>query len=324
MSAMTYATFSNQAVMFAGIIYSLALLSHITEWVTRRPLQRQPAEPVAVAVGPHEPSPAAPVTTARDVGGEVAPKSAFFGRFGVALTLIAFGLHLAGVIARGVAADRVPWGNMYEFALVGALAAAAAYLVLMPFYRVSWLGLPVTALEVVVLMIAALTLYVSPGPLVPALQSYWLVIHVIAAILATGAFTVGALLSAAFLIQRRRENRNPDGTAGTRSRLPGSEAIDEIAFRVHAFGFPVWTFAALIAGPIWAEYAWGRYWGWDPKEIWAFITWVIYAAYLHARVTAGWKGRAAAWVAIAGFAALMYNFIGINLWGSGLHSYSGL
>lgn len=323
MSTLPFATFSNQAVMFAGIIYTLALLSHVLEWVTRRPLRQNRYEPVTVAAG-HGGPPQTESTAAPGAGEGATSKSAFFGRLGVALTVIAFGLHLAGVVARGLAADRVPWGNMYEFALVGALAAAAAYLVLVPFYKVSWLGLPVTTLEVVTLMIAALTLYVSPGPLVPALQSYWLVVHVIAAILATGAFTVGALLSAMFLVQRRRETRDPDGAAGAGSRLPGSEVIDEIAFRVHAFGFPVWTFAALIAGPIWAEYAWGRYWGWDPKEIWAFITWVIYAAYLHARATAGWKGAGAAWVAIAGFAALMFNFVGINLWGSGLHSYSGL
>lgn len=323
MSTLSYAVFSNQAVTVAGIVYSLALLSHLLEWVTRRPLQRARTEPVAVAAGDIGIREQSADTRPKAVGG-VSSRSAFLGRFGVGLTVIAFGLHLAGVVARGLAADRVPWGNMYEFALVGALAATAAYLILLPFYKASWLGLPITAFQVVVLMIASLMLYVSPGPLVPALQSYWLVVHVIAAILATGAFTVGAMLSVTFLIQQRRENRSPEGAAGLRSRLPDSDVIDEIAFRLHAFGFPVWTFAALIAGPIWAEYAWGRYWGWDPKEIWAFITWVIYAAYLHARATAGWKGRGAAWVALAGFAALMFNFIGINLWGSGLHSYAGL
>lgn len=323
MSTLSYAVFSNQAVTVAGIVYSLALLSHLLEWVIRRPLQRERVESVAVAAGSVG-IPEAPAETESRGGQGTSSRSAFFGRFGVGLTVIAFGLHLAGVIARGLAADRVPWGNMYEFALVGALAATLAYVVLLPFYQVSWLGLPMTAFQVVVLMVASLTLYVSPGPLVPALQSYWLVVHVIAAILATGAFTVGAMLSIMFLLQQRRENRTPDGSAGLGSRLPASDVIDDIAFRLHAFGFPVWTFAALIAGPIWAEYAWGRYWGWDPKEIWAFITWVIYAAYLHARVTAGWKGRGAAWVAIAGFAALMFNFIGINLWGSGLHSYAGL
>ena len=326
MTPLAYATFSNQAIMFAGIVYTLALLSHILEWTVCRPSRYSApiAEPARVGggIGAKEPAPRdAPAPVAGPRGGRA--RVDVFSRLGVALTVVAFGLHLAGVIARGLAANRVPWGNMYEFALVGALAAAAGYLVLMPYYRLNWLGLPLTAVEVVVLMTAALTLYVPPGPLVPALQSYWLVIHVIAAILATGAFSVGALLSAAFLLQRRAEARTPAGT-GALSRLPNAEAINEIAYRAHAFGFPLWTFAALVAGPIWAEYAWGRYWGWDPKEVWAFITWVIYAAYLHARSTAGWKGRGAAWIALAGFAALLFNFIGINLFGSGLHSYAGL
>ena len=100
--------------------------------------------------------------------------------------------------------------------------------------------------------------------------------------------------------------------------------LDRIAYRTHAFAFPIWTFAALIAGPIWAHYAWGRYWGWDPKEVWAFITWVVYAAYLHARATSGWKGRSAAIVALVGLATLWFNFIGINFFfGSGSqHSYA--
>jgi cytochrome c-type biogenesis protein CcsB len=98
--------------------------------------------------------------------------------------------------------------------------------------------------------------------------------------------------------------------------------MDQISFRVHAFAFPIWTFAALIAGPIWAQYAWGKYWGWDPKEVWAFITWVIYAGYLHARVTAGWKGRAAAIIALIGFASFIFNFVGVNLFVPGLHSYA--
>jgi cytochrome c-type biogenesis protein CcsB len=155
------------------------------------------------------------------------------------------------------------------------------------------------------------------------------VIHVIAAIIATGAFTIGGMASVLYLIKERWLERGgvestEAGRGGYLARLPGLVQLDRMAYRTHAFAFPVWTFAALIAGPIWAQAAWGRYWGWDPKEVWAFITWVVYAAYLHARATAGWKGRAAAIVALIGLATLWFNFVGINFFfGSGSqHSYA--
>jgi cytochrome c-type biogenesis protein CcsB len=173
----------------------------------------------------------------------------------------------------------------------------------------------------VTLMVDVLLLYTPVVPLRDALQSPWLVIHVIAAILATGAFTLGGMCSVLYLVKERWPHTRPGGYL---SRLPDLPALDRMAYRTHAFAFPVWTFAALIAGPIWAQHAWGRYWGWDPKEVWAFVTWVVYAAYLHARATAGWKGRAAAIVALIGLATLWFNFVGINFFfGSGSqHSYA--
>ncbi len=185
-----------------------------------------------------------------------------------------------------------------------------------------WLGPLVTGFAVVVLGLSILV-YVPAGPLVPALDSYWLVVHVAAAAIAGAAFVVGAGTSAMFLVKERAERRTGGPvTTGLLGRLPSTGAMDRLAFQVHAFAFPLWTFAALIAGPIWAQAAWGRYWGWDPKEVWAFVTWVVYAGYLHARATAGWRGRGAAVLALVGFATFLFNFVGINLFVSGLHSYA--
>jgi cytochrome c-type biogenesis protein CcsB len=212
---------------------------------------------------------------------------------------------------------------MYEFTLTGALGVAVIYLALLRTLRLRWMGLFVTGFLVVVLMLANLTLEQAAGPLVPALHSYWLVVHVGAAILATGAFAVGALASVALLLKARLQRSTR--AAGVLELLPSADALDRLAYRLHAVGFPLWTFAALIAGPIWAEYAWGSYWNWDPKEVWAFITWVVYAAYLHAHATAGWRGRAASVIALVGFASLLFNFVGINYFfgGGSLHSYAG-
>ena len=236
-------------------------------------------------------------------------------------------IHAVGVITRGIAAQRVPWGNMYEFAITGSLAVAVAYVFLVRKYNVRWLGLPVTGFLVLVLGIAVIVLYRPISPLVPALHSYWLMIHVSSAAIAGGAFTVGALASVLYLLRSRLEAKaaaNPDlPRRGFLWRAPDAESIDRVAYRVHAFAFPLWTFAVLC-GAIWAQYAWGRFWGWDPKEVWAFITWVAYAAYLHARATAGWQGRAAAYVALCGYATFLFNFVGINLFGSGFHTYSGM
>jgi cytochrome c-type biogenesis protein CcsB len=337
-----FASFSNNAVASASVVYVLALLSHLAEWALGRsvpvdldePARRPVAVGAAGAVASYDVAAdtVEPADTAEPAGpveerlAERAHTVDRLGRIGVALTLLAAALHLAALVTRGLGAEpvRVPWGNMYEFALAGAFGVTATYLVLLRRYSLRWLGVLVTGFNVVVLMLAVLLLYVPAGPLVPALDSYWLVIHVVAAVIATGAFTVGAMASGLYLVKARVEARPDAPRTGYLARLPRASVLDRVAYRVHAFAFPVWTFAALIAGPIWAEYAWGRYWGWDPKEVWAFITWVVYAAYLHARATAGWRGKAAAVVALVGFATLMFNFVGINLFGSGLHSYSGL
>jgi cytochrome c-type biogenesis protein CcsB len=309
--------------MFAALIYSLALLSHTAEWaLTLRLARVKVLQPISSTVPPTTRAAGAEsVDTVRQEVPDLRVEQ--FGRIGVALTLVAWLLNVAGVFTRGLAADRVPWGNMYEFSITASVGIVGLYLVLLPLYHVRWLGLPLTGTVVTILMLAVLLLDVPAGPLVPALHSYWLYIHVTAAMIATGGFTVGGIASGLYLLKLRSETRPGGRLARILGTVPGVEELDLFAYRVQAFAFPVWTFAALIAGPIWAKYAWGRYWGWDPKEVWAFITWVAYAAYLHARLTAGWRGRRAAVLALVGLAALLFNFIGINLFGSGLHSYAG-
>ena len=325
-----YEVLSNQAVAACAVVYFLAVLAHLAQWAAGRQVE-EPAEasvPVAAGSPGGAPAESAPASSAASVPAE-SERMELFGRIGVSLTVLAAFLQFIAVVSRGLAPDpvRVPWGNMYEFTLTGTLVVVVGYLLLYRRYQLSWLSPIVTSFVLVVLMIDVLVLYTPVVPLRDALQSPWLVIHVIAAIIATGAFTLGGMCSALFLVKERWQRRQESGAArggGYLARLPELGVLDRMAYRAHAFAFPIWTFAALIAGPIWAHYAWGRYWGWDPKEVWAFITWVVYAAYLHARATSGWKGRSAAIVALVGLATLWFNFVGINFFfGSGSqHSYA--
>ena len=243
------------------------------------------------------------------------------GRLASAFMVLGFLLLTAAVIFRGISAHRVPWGNMYEFSITGAFAFSGAYLFALKKYKLRWLGLPVSLAVLLTLGTAITLLYRPSAPLVPALKSTWLVIHVSAAIISGGVFLLANCVAAAYLILDRYEQK------GVRpiwaQRLPSLEVLDNLSYRLVALVFPLWTFA-VIAGAIWAESAWGRYWGWDPKETWAFITWVAYAAYLHARVTVGWRGRKAALLCLFAGSTFLFNYIYINVWGTGRHTYSGL
>jgi cytochrome c-type biogenesis protein CcsB len=266
-------------------------------------------------------------TSAGAETGEVArqDRSDRLGRVAVALTGLAFLLHLGAVVARGVSAGRPPWGNMFEFSSTGALAVTGVFLVLLarrdPRLPVRYLGLFVIGPVLLTLGLAVTVLYVNSEQLVPALKSVWLVIHVTAAMIAAGILTIGFAQTICYLVQDRMERAG--GGPAFMSHFPSSEAIDRAAYRMHAFAFPIWTFA-VIAGAIWAENAWGRYWGWDPKETWAFITWLVYACYLHARATAGWRGRKAAYLAMLGYATFLFNYLVVNIFLVGLHSYAGV
>ncbi|ROR89500.1 c-type cytochrome biogenesis protein CcsB [Nocardioides aurantiacus] len=321
---------SNQAVAACGVAYFLAFLAHLGQWAAARrsaPAEAEVAQHATASVGGGTSVAERPVAAATVP--DEPERMQLLGRVGVALTVVAAAVHALAVVTRGLAADpvRVPWGNMYEFTLTGTFFVVLGYLLLYKRFGLSWLSPVVTGFVLVVLMVDVLALYEEVVPLQDSLQSPWLVIHVVAAVIATAAFTIGGMCSVLYLVKSRWEQRtDAAGRArgGYLARLPELAVLDRVAYRTHAFGFPIWTFAALITGPIWAHYAWGRYWGWDPKEVWAFITWVVYAAYLHARATSGWKGSSAAVVALVGLATLWFNFVGINFFfGSGSqHSYA--
>jgi cytochrome c-type biogenesis protein CcsB len=299
------------------------------------------------------------------LGFELAYRAAWAGRAGLAVTVGGWLVNVAAAVTRGLAAHRVPWGNMYEFSIMVGIVTVAAFLVWVRRRReVRPLGVFVLLPAVLAIAFAGVALRVPAGPLIPALNSGWIKIHVVAAIVGSSVLSLAAIFSILYLIRDHFERRAaaprpPLVAGGARTadrvhlretlaayveeeaevgeqppapaagagpprlweRLPPARTLDLLAYKTAIFGFPIWTFA-VIAGAIWAQSAWGRYWGWDPKETWSFIVWVIFAAYLHARATAGWRGRGAAWISVAGFAALLVNFYVVNTWIVGLHSYA--
>jgi cytochrome c-type biogenesis protein CcsB len=339
-----FANYSNLFIALALVGYAVAFLGYCAEWAFG---SRNPGKAVRIgarvtsaagevagqvesaAVGASGTSSVAVlVKTVEDgeeptvAGGSV--RAEIFGRFAVLATVLGFAFHSAGVLFRGLAAHRVPWANMYEFSCAAALAMSLAYMVLLATRKpVRWLGLPVSFIVLMTLGVAYTLLYTDAEQLVPALHSYWLYIHVTAAVISTGAFGVATVATVLYLAKSASEEGKLPRMAGVMERIPSARTLDGVAYRVIAFIFPLWTFA-IMAGAIWAARAWTRAWGWDPKETWSFIVWVIYAAYLHARATHGWKGRAAAWIALLAFACVMFNYFVVNTLLTGKHSYAGL
>ncbi|RFA23725.1 c-type cytochrome biogenesis protein CcsB [Subtercola boreus] len=264
--------------------------------------------------------------TGASAGSTSGAKRSLSLRLGVGFTLIGFLLELTADVLRGIAASRVPWANMYEFSMTGTVLIVGVFLIVITRVDLRFLGTFITGLVLILLGISTVNYYVGVAPLPPALQSAWLVIHVFVASLGTAFFALGFALSGIQLLQYRRESI----TTGAKflklkflASLPDSKRLENLAYRVNIVGFVFWTFT-LIAGAVWAERAWGRYWGWDTKEVWTFIIWVIYAGYIHARATRGWRGSRSAVLAIIGFAAVLFNFGIVNVFFHGLHSYSGL
>ncbi|MGQ1796470.1 c-type cytochrome biogenesis protein CcsB [Kocuria oceani] len=247
-------------------------------------------------------------------------------RVAVAVMVLAFLVHAAAVVSRAFAAGRVPWGNMYEFCTTGALVVAGVYLLALLARDLRFVGTLVSGLVVIMLCAATIGFPTPVGPLQPALQSWWLVIHVSIAVAASGVFTITFAMAVLQLLQARRERAILAGQAPGMDFLrmvPSAQALENLSFRLNAVGFAFWTFT-LAAGAIWAEQAWGRYWGWDTKEVWTFMIWVVYAAYMHARATRGWTGTRSAWLSIAGYLCIIFNFTVVNTLFAGLHSYAGV
>ena len=249
-------------------------------------------------------------------------------KIGIALMILGTALHTAGVVLRGIAASRVPWANMYEFSITGALFVVFIFLVALTIKDVRLIATFVSGFVLLILGAATSVFYVEVKSLMPALQSYWLVIHVVVAVLATAFFNIAAGLSIAYLLKSagwlEKSKRNAvQSVKRILNLFPPLESLERLAYRFNIIGFILWSFT-LIAGAIWAERAWHRYWGWDTKEVWTFIIWVIYAGYLHANATRGWTGKRSAWLSLIGFAAILFNFTVVNLFFKGLHVYSGL
>ncbi|MFE6310381.1 c-type cytochrome biogenesis protein CcsB [Streptomyces rochei] len=350
------ANISNTLIYSAMAVYTLAFFAYIAEWLlgSRSKVGRTAAALTASGEDKAK-SKAAPAVTVKKAGGtavlerpEVVVRAAtgsrdvpdgpgahggtekgdLYGRIAISLTVLAFAIEAGGVLTRALSVQRAPWGNMYEFNITFTTTAVGVYLVLLALKKnVRWLGLPLITTVLLDLGLAVTVLYTASDQLVPALHSYWLYIHVSTAIFCGAVFYVGAVSTILYLFKDGYENKLASGGTPGRfadsvlDRLPSAASLDKFAYRVNAAVFPLWTFT-IIAGAIWAGDAWGRYWGWDPKETWSFITWVAYAGYLHARATAGWKGRKAAYLALAAFACWLFNYYGVNIFVSGKHSYA--
>ncbi|HEY7811658.1 MAG TPA: c-type cytochrome biogenesis protein CcsB [Nakamurella sp.] len=345
----TWADISDLAFEAALAAYIVALVCYAIELASRRAVD--PAETVATGRGAAAGTstlvrtggtdPVDPASIGRVESAPPAPWGVRFGRAAVVVTVVGAAANVLSIVARGLAVGRLPLGNMYEFVSVFCAVATITWLIVLARTGARTLGTFVLTPVVILAVVAGTKLYVPAAPVVPALNSYWKWIHVTTVAISSSVLMVSGAASVGYLLRGRLERsgrlvaKDPaamtDGTAGTapvRSRsllsvLPSMATLDRIAYRTAIVGFPLFTFA-VIAGAMWAEVAWGRYWGWDPKETCAFVTWVFYAAYLHARSTAGWRGRGAAWICVLGFASMVFNLFFINMVVSGLHSYAGL
>ncbi|MFI6344766.1 c-type cytochrome biogenesis protein CcsB [Streptomyces sp. NPDC050560] len=347
---------SNVLIYSSMAVYLLAFFAFMAEWVfgSRSRVGRTAAALTADAAAVAK----APEVTVRQQGGGTAvlerpkvitrsaagardvpdgpgahggdEKGDLYGRIAVAFMVLAVAVEAGGVLTRALSVQRAPWGNMYEFSITFSTVAVTVYAVLLALKKnVRWLGLPLVLTVLLDLGLAVTVFYTASDQLVPALHSYWLWIHVSTAIFCGACLYVGAVATLLYLFRDSYENKLAGGgtpgsfASSVLERLPAAASLDKLSYRINAAVFPLWTFT-IVAGAIWAGDAWGHYWEWDPKETWSFITWVAYACYLHARATAGWKGRKAAYLALIAFACWLFNYYGVNIFVTGKHSYSGM
>jgi cytochrome c-type biogenesis protein CcsB len=314
------ARYSDWAFTSSVVVLVAALLLLAVELAYQRGRTREQRD--LVAAGTVAPDSETPGVVAEEPPPSLDERA---GKAGLALVYAGMGLLLVCIVLRGVATMRAPWGNMYEFINLTCLSGLVAAAVVLRRLQNRALWVFVLLPVLILLTISGRWLYTNAAPVMPALQSYWLPIHVSVVSLGSGVLLVAGVASILFLVKMSPLGL-PDaqgGLARIAARLPDAQTLDRIAYRTTIFAFPVFGFG-VIFGAIWAEEAWGRYWGWDPKETVSFIAWVVYAAYLHARSTAGWRDKKAAWINVAGFVAMVFNLFFVNLVTVGLHSYAGV
>jgi cytochrome c-type biogenesis protein CcsB len=315
----TIARYSDLAFKTAIVVYALVLVLLIWQYATARSRQVSERELVSVGGGSTPRGPGRVVEPARR------PLSERLGNMAFSVLMVAIALHVGAIVLRGFATNRFPLGNMYEFVTMATAAAVLVGVVLLreQRYRAMWAFLLVPVL--ILLFLAGTVLYADAAPVVPALKSFWLPVHVTIVSVGSGVFLFAGVASMLFLYRLRQpDGQESDNVLGVIARrLPDARTLDRLAYKATIIGFPLFG-AGVILGAIWAEAAWGRFWGWDPKETCSFIAWVLYAAYLHARATSGWRDTKAAWINIAAFVAMLFNLFIINMVISGLHSYAGL
>ena len=326
---------SVMALWTAATLYAIAMVAYSVRLARVAESKLNAKNAALVSVG---------APTAQPATSEATPSMAKPGAraqgIGRAAMLVGLVLHLVGVVTRGIDAGHAPWSNMYEFTITGSMVAVGVFLLVQRRRDITYIAPAVAGFAAFAVVTGLRVWYRDAVGLQPALDSYWLVIHVPIAIIASGIFGVSG---AASILQVMRIDRDSElkprgrflgwlnlphrAVKGKAARwleaVPVPQVLESLTFRLNAVGFVLWTFT-VMSGAMWAEHAWGRYWGWDPKEVWSFVIWILYAAYLHARTTQGWAGRRAAWLAIWGLIAIVLNFTVVNLYVQGLHAYAGV